>query len=121
MLKLRRLLATSGVALGLAGAISATAVAQGGGQEKTSVCHQTGNGMHQIEIAAPAVDAHIAHGDSVVDDYGECPGGEGVPGAEFLISVLVDFAQGILTWLETYVLDPVVGSGGGFDLGFLGQ
>jgi hypothetical protein len=43
----------------------------GAGQEKMDVCHQTGNGgEHTINIAAPAVPAHKAHGDTV----GPCDG-----------------------------------------------
>lgn len=38
----------------------------GTGQQKMDVCHKTGNGgQHTINIAAPAVPAHVAHGDSV--------------------------------------------------------
>src|SRR5436309_6607064 len=45
--------------------------AQGNGQEKMDVCHQTGNGgEHTINIAAPAIPAHVAHGDTV----GACSG-----------------------------------------------
>jgi YVTN family beta-propeller protein len=41
----------------------------GGGQPKVLVCHRTGNGRyHQINIAAPAVPAHLVHGDCLVDD-----------------------------------------------------
>ena len=37
--------------------------------EKAKVCHVTGNGRaHVIEISVNAVPAHIAHGDSVLDD-----------------------------------------------------
>jgi hypothetical protein len=42
-----------------------------GGQEKQDVCHVTGNGgEHTINIAAPAVPAHMAHGDTL----GACAG-----------------------------------------------
>lgn len=35
-----------------------------GGQEKVQVCHRTGNGtFHLITVGAPAVPAHLAHGD----------------------------------------------------------
>jgi hypothetical protein len=38
---------------------------QGAGQQKVEVCHMTGNGnSHTINIAAPAVPAHVAHGDT---------------------------------------------------------
>lgn len=43
----------------------------GGGQEKMDVCHHTGNGgEHTINIAAPAVPAHTAQGDTM----GACAG-----------------------------------------------
>ncbi len=38
---------------------------QGAGRQKVEVCHMTGNGnSHTINIAAPAVPAHVAHGDT---------------------------------------------------------
>jgi hypothetical protein len=38
---------------------------EGVGQEKVDVCHVTGNGSsHTINIARPAVAAHVAHGDT---------------------------------------------------------
>jgi hypothetical protein len=50
---------------------------QGAGQEKMDVCHKTGNGgEHTINIAAPAVPAHVAHGDTV----GACAGTAGKHG-----------------------------------------
>jgi hypothetical protein len=40
--------------------------AAGNGQEKMDVCHKTGSGKeHTINIAAPAVPAHVAHGDTL--------------------------------------------------------
>jgi hypothetical protein len=38
---------------------------QGRGQEKVLICHKG----HEIEVAAPAVDAHLRHGDTI----GACP------------------------------------------------
>ena len=39
------------------------------GQEKVSVCHLTANGDYVlIDIADPALDAHLAHGDAMVGD-----------------------------------------------------
>jgi hypothetical protein len=38
---------------------------EGNGQEKVDVCHMTGSGKaHTINIARPAVAAHVAHGDT---------------------------------------------------------
>jgi len=43
----------------------APATTSGAGQEKVDVCHITGNGRsHTINIAEPAVAAHVAHGDT---------------------------------------------------------
>ena len=44
--------------------------AAGAGQEKVDVCHKAGeHNQHTINIAAPAVPAHMAHGDKM----GPCP------------------------------------------------
>jgi hypothetical protein len=68
---------TAVAALGLA----ATTVAQDGrGQDKVSLCHETGVGFVQVQVAEPAVDAHLAHGDLMPDDYGGCPPGGVQPG-----------------------------------------
>jgi hypothetical protein len=42
-------------------------------QGKTTVCHATGNGFHQINISNSALPAHLRHGDVPLDEYGECP------------------------------------------------
>src|SRR4051812_38906904 len=48
------------------------------GQQKMDVCHKTGNGgEHTINIAAPAVPVHLAHGDTV----GACAGATGKHGS----------------------------------------
>lgn len=33
------------------------------GQEKVSVCHNVENNPHEISVALPALQAHLAHGD----------------------------------------------------------
>lgn len=50
----------------------------GRGQKKLSVCHVAGNSgkSHTLVIAAPALNAHLNHGDSV----GPCEGGNGNSG-----------------------------------------
>jgi hypothetical protein len=54
--------------------VLATGAIAGGGNQKTAVCHVTGNGsFHQINVSVHAVPAHLQHGDVLVDDYGECP------------------------------------------------
>ena len=48
-------------------------VRAGGGEEKVTICHRPpGNpeNEHTITVGAPAVPAHLAHG----DDIGECGG-----------------------------------------------
>ena len=57
------------VAFVLALVVAAPATqAQGGGQEKVTICHvPPGNpdNAHTITVGAPAVPAHLAHGDSL--------------------------------------------------------
>jgi hypothetical protein len=52
----------------------ATALAQGGGEEKVDICHVTGSAKNpevSIRVGLPAVDAHMAHGDRM-GPCGEC-------------------------------------------------
>lgn len=57
----------------------ADASVRGQGQEKIQVCHLEGNGTsHLIEVAEPAVQAHIDHGDVLATD-GVCPSPEPEP------------------------------------------
>ena len=60
------------LALGILAAVGASA---SGGQEKVDICHRAGDKFVEISVAMPAVPAHIAHGDVMPDDYGECPTG----------------------------------------------
>jgi hypothetical protein len=42
-------------------------------QGKTTLCHVTGNGSaHEITVSNSAVPAHLNHGDTPLDEYGEC-------------------------------------------------
>ena len=69
----KRLAVSGGLALVLVVALGATAVAGGQKDHKVAVCHVTGNGkVVEISVAMPAVDAHLGHGDTLADDYGEC-------------------------------------------------
>lgn len=45
----------------LSGCVVATYPSGGEGQEKVVVCHK---GRKTLEVAAPAVDAHLGHGDT---------------------------------------------------------
>ena len=48
--------------------LSGVAMAGGKGQPKVEICHADGKGRTRIiEVGAPAVAAHVAHGDHVVD------------------------------------------------------
>jgi hypothetical protein len=50
-----------------------TASAVGTPQEKATVCHVTGNGgVREITVSGNAVPAHLAHGDVLPDEYGDC-------------------------------------------------
>lgn len=52
-------------------AFAASAIA---GANRVALCHQTGTGdFVKIEVAEPAVPAHMRHGDVPTDEYGECP------------------------------------------------
>ena len=54
--------------------VLATSAIAGGNNVKMTVCHVTGNGSsHPISVSENAVPAHLAHGDSLTDDYGDCP------------------------------------------------
>ncbi len=55
--------------LALALLLSTVAFVQAG-QDKVTVCHK---GKHEVTVGAPAVDAHLAHGDTV----GACDDGGG--------------------------------------------
>jgi hypothetical protein len=51
-----------------------TASTMGKPQDKVNVCHVTGNGsFHEINISRNALPAHMAHGDVLPDEYGDCP------------------------------------------------
>jgi len=72
MTRARRMLLVAVVpAMVLVSAMTAAAV--GTPQDKVTVCHVTGNGsVHAITVSGNAVPAHLAHGDSLTDEYGDC-------------------------------------------------
>jgi hypothetical protein len=72
MTRARRVLLTALVpAIVLLSAVTASAV--GTPQDKVTICHRTGNGStHQITVSRNALPAHLRHGDTLPDEYGDC-------------------------------------------------
>ena len=72
MTRARRMLFTALVpAMVLVSAVTASAM--GTPQEKVTVCHRTGDGgSHAITISGNALPAHMRHGDTLPDQYGDC-------------------------------------------------
>jgi hypothetical protein len=50
-----------------------SAVLAGPPQGKSDVCHSAGHKFVEINISNSAVPAHMAHGDVLPDEYGDCP------------------------------------------------
>ena len=50
-----------------------SAVFAGGPQGKSTVCHAAAHKFVEINISNNAVPAHMAHGDVLPDEYGDCP------------------------------------------------
>ena len=42
-------------------------------QGKSDVCHSAGHKFVMINVSNSAVPAHMAHGDVLPDEYGDCP------------------------------------------------
>lgn len=59
------------VALALVGGLFATAGADPP-QGKSTVCHVAGSKVVKISISNSALQAHMAHGDELADEYGDC-------------------------------------------------
>jgi hypothetical protein len=53
-------------------AFSASALAAGPAG-KVDVCHWANHKYVEISVSANAEPAHLAHGDVLVDEYGDCP------------------------------------------------
>jgi hypothetical protein len=86
MRRFRTGLVLVGTALLLAAGIGPSAA----GQAKVTICHKPGTAdEHQLSVAQPAVQAHLAHGDTlgpclvdqIIDADGIASAGSGVPGA----------------------------------------
>ena len=43
------------------------------GQNRVTICHHAGHRYVKITVAEPALVAHLAHGDLMPDEYGDCP------------------------------------------------
>jgi hypothetical protein len=54
--------------------VLATSAAAHGNANKVDVCHWAGGRFHEIRVSANALPAHLAHGDVLPDEYGDCPG-----------------------------------------------
>ena len=50
-----------------------SAVFAGRPQGKTTVCHAAAKKFVEIKISNNALPAHMAHGDVLPDEYGDCP------------------------------------------------
>lgn len=73
MSNIKRVVVSVGLALVLAVAVGATALAGGNKEHKLALCHLASNArVVEISVAMPAMQAHMAHGDFLVDEYGEC-------------------------------------------------
>lgn len=61
------------LALIVTAGVSTTAFAGAGDKDhKVTVCHRAGPKFVQISVAKQALNAHMAHGDTLADEYGEC-------------------------------------------------
>lgn len=65
---MKLVLVPTGAAVCLAGVWAAVALA--GGQDKVTICHKPDNQTIELSVGDPAVDAHLAHGDTL----GPCEG-----------------------------------------------
>ena len=54
-------------------AVFAVSMVFAGGAGKVTVCHFANHKYFAITIGAPAVPAHLRHGDVMPDEYGACP------------------------------------------------
>ena len=81
-------------------------------QAKVAICHEGDDGYELIEIAAPAVDAHLAHGDGFVGDA--VPGQDGAVFDEACQPVVQDVTvEACYTDNEDNSLDVLVDLGTG--------
>lgn len=72
MAKLKRVAALGVLGLIVSAGVSTTAFAGANKDHKVEVCHQAAHKYVQISVARQALSAHMAHGDVLADEYGEC-------------------------------------------------
>lgn len=72
MLNVKRVTLAATMGLVLVAGLGSTAMAGGPKQEKVDICHRAGDKFVQISVAQPAVSAHMRHGDTLPDEYGDC-------------------------------------------------
>ena len=73
MRHLRHLVVAIVVPALILGVFAVSAVFAGGPQGKSTVCHAAAHKFVEINISNNAVPAHMAHGDVLPDEYGDCP------------------------------------------------
>jgi len=72
MSKLKRFTLLGALTLVVGAGLSTTAMAGGREDHKVTLCHQASNKSVQISVARQALSAHMAHGDTMADEYGDC-------------------------------------------------
>jgi hypothetical protein len=73
MKHLRHLVVAVVVPALILGVFTVSAVFAGGPQGKSDVCHHAAHKYVEINVSNNAVPAHLAHGDVLPDEYGDCP------------------------------------------------
>jgi hypothetical protein len=73
MTRARRLLISLVLPIIIVVGFAATVAANGGPAGKVDVCHFASHKYVEINISTHALPAHLAHGDVLTDEYGNCP------------------------------------------------
>ena len=69
---MRKLLIPPLIAITVVGGLFATAGAAPP-QGKSTICHVASSKTVKISVSNSALPAHMAHGDQLADEYGDCP------------------------------------------------
>ena len=69
----RRLIATLLIPTLVLVVFAVSSVAAGGANAKASLCHWANHKYVQVSVSENALPAHMAHGDVMTDEYGDCP------------------------------------------------